>query len=136
MRVSSARAKHRMPRVPPRVDHRRARPSDQTVRRVLVSNRQSVPWASKPPTPNQNQVDARPIAALLAPMRRTLLLLASRLTVLLLGLAAAPALAQQAVLPASVTDHFFRTSDGVRLHYLESGPPSARTLVFVPGWTM
>jgi non-heme chloroperoxidase len=33
-------------------------------------------------------------------------------------------------------DRFFVTSDGVRLHYLESGPPTARTLVFVPGWTM
>jgi microsomal epoxide hydrolase len=28
------------------------------------------------------------------------------------------------------------TSDGVRLHYLEAGPPRARTLVLVPGWTM
>jgi microsomal epoxide hydrolase len=39
-------------------------------------------------------------------------------------------------LPADVTDHFFLSSDGVRLHYLEAGPPSAHTLVFVPGWTM
>jgi non-heme chloroperoxidase len=39
-------------------------------------------------------------------------------------------------LPRDVTDHFFQTSDGVRLHYLEAGPPSAHTLVFVPGWTM
>ncbi len=39
-------------------------------------------------------------------------------------------------MPASVTDHFFLSSDGVRLHYLEAGPPSAHTLVFVPGWTM
>ncbi|HET6308753.1 MAG TPA: alpha/beta hydrolase [Rhodopila sp.] len=69
-------------------------------------------------------------------MRRTLLLLASRLTVLLLGLAAEPVLAQPTALPPSVTDHFFRTTDGVTLHYLESGPPSAHTLVFVPGWTM
>lgn len=30
----------------------------------------------------------------------------------------------------------FITSDGARLHYLEAGPPSARTVVFVPGWTM
>lgn len=35
-----------------------------------------------------------------------------------------------------VTDHFFLSTDGVRLHYLEAGPPSAHTLVFVPGWTM
>lgn len=30
----------------------------------------------------------------------------------------------------------FITSDGARLHYLEAGPRSARTVVFVPGWTM
>ena len=35
-----------------------------------------------------------------------------------------------------VNDHFFLSTDGVRLHYLEAGPPSAHTLVFVPGWTM
>jgi non-heme chloroperoxidase len=45
---------------------------------------------------------------------------------------AAPPLA----LPREVTDHFFLTSDGVALHYLEAGPPAAHTLVFVPGWTM
>ena len=31
-------------------------------------------------------------------------------------------------------DGWFRTSDGVRLHYLVGG--SGRTVVFVPGWTM
>jgi non-heme chloroperoxidase len=31
---------------------------------------------------------------------------------------------------------FFVTSDGVRLHYLEAGPPTGHTIVFVPGWTM
>ena len=35
--------------------------------------------------------------------------------------------------PASRT---FITSDGARLHYLEAGPSLARTVVFVPGWTM
>lgn len=30
----------------------------------------------------------------------------------------------------------FITSDGARLHYLEAGPSLARTVVFVPGWTM
>ncbi len=34
----------------------------------------------------------------------------------------------------------FTTSDGVRLHYIEAGPVepgrTARTIVFVPGWTM
>src|SRR5580693_11286 len=29
---------------------------------------------------------------------------------------------------------FFKTSDGVRIHYLEAG--SGRPLVFIPGWTM
>lgn len=28
------------------------------------------------------------------------------------------------------------TSDGARLHYLEAGPSEARTVLFVPGWTM
>jgi non-heme chloroperoxidase len=34
----------------------------------------------------------------------------------------------------AVTDNFFTTSDGVKLHYLESG--SGPTILFVPGWTM
>jgi non-heme chloroperoxidase len=63
-------------------------------------------------------------------MRLTLLLVSA----LLLGLAAAPARAQS--LPNGVIDHFFLSSDGVRLHYLEAGSPAAHTLVFVPGWTM
>ncbi len=43
---------------------------------------------------------------------------------------------QSAALPPEVVDHFFLSSDGVRLHYLEAGPPAAHTLIFVPGWTM
>lgn len=43
---------------------------------------------------------------------------------------------QGSALPPEVTDHFFLSTDGVRLHYLEAGPPGAHTLVFVPGWTM
>ena len=35
---------------------------------------------------------------------------------------------------ASVKDGSFTTSDGVKLHYLESGAGS--TILFVPGWTM
>ncbi|HEY6431996.1 MAG TPA: alpha/beta hydrolase [Acetobacteraceae bacterium] len=35
-----------------------------------------------------------------------------------------------------VADRYFLASDGVRLHYLEAGPPVAHTIVFVPGWTM
>jgi microsomal epoxide hydrolase len=34
------------------------------------------------------------------------------------------------------SSHFFTTSDGVRLHYLEAGSRAAHTIVFVPGWTM
>jgi non-heme chloroperoxidase len=37
-------------------------------------------------------------------------------------------------LPAQ--DRFFKTSDGVRLHYLEAGPTSGHVIVLVPGWTM
>ena len=37
---------------------------------------------------------------------------------------------------ASAADRFFTTTDGVRLHYTETGPTFAPTLVFVPGWTM
>jgi non-heme chloroperoxidase len=35
----------------------------------------------------------------------------------------------------SAKDCFFKTSDGVRLHYVEAGK-GARTIVFVPGWMM
>jgi non-heme chloroperoxidase len=65
-------------------------------------------------------------------MRYKLILTAS----LLLSLAASPSMAQPTAMPRTVTDHFFLSSDGVRLHYLEAGFPSAHTLVFVPGWTM
>jgi microsomal epoxide hydrolase len=36
----------------------------------------------------------------------------------------------------AVQSRFFLTSDGVRLHYLEAGPRTGHTIVFVPGWTM
>jgi microsomal epoxide hydrolase len=67
-------------------------------------------------------------------MRYVLFLLSS----LALGLAAFPAAAEpsRSALPRDVVDHFFETSDGVRLHYLEAGPPYGHTLVLVPGWTM
>ena len=42
----------------------------------------------------------------------------------------APAQAQTA------QSRYFVTSDGVRLHYLEAGPSTGHTIVFVPGWTM
>ena len=35
---------------------------------------------------------------------------------------------------ARAADRYFQTSDGVRLHYVESG--RGRTIVMVPGWTM
>jgi microsomal epoxide hydrolase len=70
-------------------------------------------------------------------MRRKIFQFASRLvTLLVLGLLATPSIARAAALPGSVIDHFFLSSDGVRLHYLEAGPAAAHTLVFVPGWTM
>jgi len=34
------------------------------------------------------------------------------------------------------TDRYFVSSDNVRLHYFEAGPPLAPTIVLVPGWTM
>lgn len=42
-----------------------------------------------------------------------------------------PAAAQDAV-----QSRYFLTSDGVRLHYLEAGPATGHTIVFIPGWTM
>ena len=53
------------------------------------------------------------------------------LLVVLNGVAIRPTRAQ-----AGVRDGFFVTSDGVRLHYLDAGPPAGRTIVLVPGWTM
>jgi len=45
-------------------------------------------------------------------------------------------LAGPAAADGTVQSRFFVTSDGVRLHYLESGPRLGHTIVFVPGWTM
>jgi non-heme chloroperoxidase len=42
----------------------------------------------------------------------------------------------QAAAQNAVQSQFFVTSDGVRLHYLEAGPSTGHTIVFVPGWTM
>jgi microsomal epoxide hydrolase len=98
------------------------------------------------PNRRQKPVDRPSFAGLHMPMRQTLFLAAS----LLIGLLAtgvpaaqararfrpAPPAAQSLALPRAVTDHFFLSSDGVQLHYLEAGPPTAHTLVFVPGWTM
>ena len=35
---------------------------------------------------------------------------------------------------AQTKSNFFRTSDGIRIHYVEAG--SGRPIVFIPGWTM
>lgn len=37
---------------------------------------------------------------------------------------------------APVHDRWFSTTDGVRLHYLDAGPVTGHTILFVPGWTM
>ena len=37
---------------------------------------------------------------------------------------------------ARAADRYFMTTDGVRLHFTETGPNFAPTIVFVPGWTM
>lgn len=37
---------------------------------------------------------------------------------------------------ARAADYQFTTSDGVRLHVIDQGPPGGRTVVLVPGWTM
>jgi microsomal epoxide hydrolase len=86
------------------------------------------------PSCNKILIDLRRPAGVLVPMRHVLILASS----LLFGLLAFPAFSQpvRSTLPYDVVDHFFITSDGVRLHYLEAGPSTARTLVFVPGWTM
>jgi len=44
-----------------------------------------------------------------------------------------------AIVPARafpLDSRFFVTSDGVRLHALEGGPPGAPAIAFVPGWSM
>jgi non-heme chloroperoxidase len=53
--------------------------------------------------------------------------------VLLSSLLGRPAAADSGIATQS---RFFVTSDGVRLHYLEAGPSTSHTIVFVPGWTM
>src|SRR5437763_15934496 len=35
---------------------------------------------------------------------------------------------------AQTKSEFFKTSDGIRIHYVEAG--SGRPIVFIPGWTM
>jgi non-heme chloroperoxidase len=54
-----------------------------------------------------------------------------RLAVFLLFVLSVPSLLSQTTLSKS---GFIKTSDGVRIHYLESG--TGRPIVFIPGWTM
>jgi len=58
---------------------------------------------------------------------RPSLIALAMLSLLLVGPAAAQTRAQ---------DRYFVTSDEVRLHYLEAGPATGHTIVFIPGWTM
>ncbi|HWO35200.1 MAG TPA: alpha/beta hydrolase [Candidatus Acidoferrum sp.] len=53
----------------------------------------------------------------------------TRLAVILLCILPVPIVKAQAT-----KSGFFKTSDGVRIHYLEAG--SGRPIVFIPGWTM
>jgi non-heme chloroperoxidase len=54
----------------------------------------------------------------------------ARLAVILLCVISLPGLAQT----ATTGSGFVKTSDGIRIHYLEAG--SGRAIVFIPGWTM
>ncbi len=53
----------------------------------------------------------------------------TRLAAILLCVASVPG-----VIAQTTTSAFFKTSDGVSIHYLEAG--SGRPIVFIPGWTM
>ncbi len=53
----------------------------------------------------------------------------TRLTLVLMCILVVPCVFAQAV-----KSDFFKTSDGVRIHYVEAG--SGRAIVFIPGWTM
>src|SRR5947207_3026658 len=53
----------------------------------------------------------------------------TRLAMVLICLVAAPSLVAQAA-----KSEFFKTSDGIRIHYVEAG--NGRPIVFIPGWTM
>jgi non-heme chloroperoxidase len=53
----------------------------------------------------------------------------TRLVAIVLCIASAPSVVAQAT-----NSGFFKTSDGIRIHYLEAG--SGRPIVFIPGWTM
>ena len=54
----------------------------------------------------------------------------TRLTLILLCIVSVPGVIAQT--PAKSA--FFKTSDGISIHYLEAG--AGRPIVFIPGWTM
>jgi microsomal epoxide hydrolase len=58
----------------------------------------------------------------------------TRLAAILLCLLPAPSLIAQAALPQTAKSDFFKTSDGIRIHYVDAG--AGRPIVFIPGWTM
>jgi non-heme chloroperoxidase len=58
----------------------------------------------------------------------------ARLAVVLLCILSVSSLEAQAQTTLTTKSGFFKTSDGVRIHYLEAG--SGRPIVFIPGWTM
>ncbi len=58
----------------------------------------------------------------------------TRLAVILLCILSVPAVAVQTVVAQTTKSGFFKTSDGISIHYLEAG--SGRPIVFIPGWTM
>src|SRR5271169_1407589 len=53
----------------------------------------------------------------------------NKLAVVLMCTLAVPSVGAQ-----TAKSEFFKTSDGIRIHYLEAG--SGRPIVFIPGWTM
>src|SRR5258708_903844 len=53
----------------------------------------------------------------------------TRLVAVLMCMLAVPSIVGQ-----TLKSDFFKTSDGIRIHYLEAG--SGRPIVFIPGWTM
>ncbi len=57
-----------------------------------------------------------------------------RLTVILLCALSVPGIVTQTQAEAQTKTAFFKTSDGIRIHYLEAG--SGRPILFIPGWTM
>jgi non-heme chloroperoxidase len=58
----------------------------------------------------------------------------TKLAVILLCILSVTSIVAQAVDGQGAKSDFFKTADGVRIHYLEAG--SGRPIVLIPGWTM